>query len=72
MMRYVLTAAAYLGALWFCVMVAVFGLISFVGPHSAPLPKSLEPVVYFVAGAVIFLVPIVVAAAVWRSQSKKR
>jgi hypothetical protein len=72
MMRLVATVAAYLGALWVAAMISIFGLISLVGPHSAPLPKAWEPVVYFLAGAVILVVPIVAALKVWRSQGAKQ
>ena len=70
--KYLVTAAAYLGTLWVAVIVSVFGLISFVGPHSAPLAKSLEPVVYLIAGALMLVVPIAAAVFVWRSWSKKQ
>jgi hypothetical protein len=36
------------------------------------LPKAWEPVVYFLAGAVILVVPIIAAIMVWRSQGTKQ
>jgi hypothetical protein len=66
MKRIFLTTLAFFGALWFAFMVSIFGLLSFVGPHSAPLPKAMEPVVYLVAGAIVLVAPILAATIVWR------
>jgi hypothetical protein len=65
-MRYIATAVAFLGTLFATAVVSVFGLISLVGPHSKPIANGMESFVYLAVGAVVLVVPLLVAVGVWR------
>jgi hypothetical protein len=65
-MRFLMTAIAYVGSLFFVAMTAVFGVIAFAGPHSPAVSKSTETVVYLLAGGAVLVLPAVAAIAVWR------
>ena len=70
-MRYLAAAAAYVVTLWLVFMIGVFGVISFVGPHSKRLGEPMTSLVYVLAGLAVLVVPAWAARAAFRAGSKK-
>lgn len=68
-MRYVLTVAAFVGTLWLVGIAAVFAVISFAGPHSGPISKPMELLVYGLACISVLVIPVIAARSVWRRMS---
>jgi hypothetical protein len=69
-MRYLLTAAAFLGTLCIVCMAAVFAVLAFAGPHSDTLSKPMQVVVYVLAYGAVLGLPVLAARATWRARSK--
>jgi hypothetical protein len=66
LVRYVLTAAAFLATLVVVGAATIFAVLAFAGPHSDMLPKPLQILVYVLAWAVLLGLPALAARAAWR------
>lgn len=66
MRRLLLAAAAGLGALFLSLVVAIFGVLAFAGPHSDLLPRPWQLLVYGLAIASVLVLPALAVRAAWR------
>ena len=65
-MRWLLALLAWLGSLVLLAPLCFVAAVVLAGPHSSILPSFLQPLVLVLGWAIVLVVPVVVARAVWR------
>ena len=65
-MRWLLALLVWVGSLALLAPVCFFAVMVLAGPHSSLLPSFLQPLVLVLGWAIVLVVPVVVARAVWR------